>query len=570
MKTFLRFWIVAVVLLSLATPLQAQQRTIMQDAAVANGNGLTLNTNIQGTAIFGILCAGCSGGTTINFEGTVDGTNYAAMQATILSGASSATGTTATGIWSASVAGLLNVRTRISAYSAGTVTVVGTAVPIGGGASSSGGTIGTITGTVGIDQITADANKVVCTSGCSGGTSDADDGTVAGGQTTGLAISLNQVYDGSNWKRETIGTAGTASAQVTTVQGIASMTPLLVGDGTGAFNVIVDSSGLPTGASTSAKQPALGTAGTASTDVISIQGIASMTPLLVNPGTAALFGVYVEDAAETAGGNLNMAGAVVRTDCLVGSTSTAGDNATFNISQGGLLCTTSTGFDTILDITPGTGATKLGKAEDAAAASGDVGVAMLGVIQATLTAPAADGDYTVPKLTSTGATWVTSTAVDVAEGAAVATNPVPIGVVYRTSFTALDAGDIGYLLSDVNGRAIVAPAPGPLVSGAITSAMTGTTSTSLVGATASNYLYITQCTVSNTDADTDTEMILQDGSGGTTLFTIPAPHLTSGAVVPFPTPLKVPTAGNALFVANVTTGATTKVSCAGWRSTASF
>ena len=37
---------------------------------------------------------------------------------------------------------------------------------------------------------------------------------------------------------------------------------------------------LPTGASTAAKQPALGTAGTASADVISVQGIASMTPIL--------------------------------------------------------------------------------------------------------------------------------------------------------------------------------------------------------------------------------------------------------------------------------------------------
>lgn len=39
---------------------------------------------------------------------------------------------------------------------------------------------------------------------------------------------------------------------------------------------------LPTGAATAAKQPALGTAGTASADVLTVQGIASMTPLLVN------------------------------------------------------------------------------------------------------------------------------------------------------------------------------------------------------------------------------------------------------------------------------------------------
>lgn len=39
---------------------------------------------------------------------------------------------------------------------------------------------------------------------------------------------------------------------------------------------------LPTGASTAAKQPALGTAGSASTDVLSVQGIASMTALKVD------------------------------------------------------------------------------------------------------------------------------------------------------------------------------------------------------------------------------------------------------------------------------------------------
>ena len=45
---------------------------------------------------------------------------------------------------------------------------------------------------------------------------------------------------------------------------------------------------LPTGASTSAKQPALGTAGSASTDVLTIQGISSMTKLLVTPDSVAL------------------------------------------------------------------------------------------------------------------------------------------------------------------------------------------------------------------------------------------------------------------------------------------
>lgn len=46
--------------------------------------------------------------------------------------------------------------------------------------------------------------------------------------------------------------------------------------------VVVSSSALPSGASTAAKQPALGTAGTASADVITVQGVASMTALKVD------------------------------------------------------------------------------------------------------------------------------------------------------------------------------------------------------------------------------------------------------------------------------------------------
>lgn len=61
---------------------------------------------------------------------------------------------------------------------------------------------------------------------------------------------------------------------------LSSLNGKVVAVNTGA--VVISSSALPTGAATSVKQPALGTAGTASSDVITVQGIASMTPLLVN------------------------------------------------------------------------------------------------------------------------------------------------------------------------------------------------------------------------------------------------------------------------------------------------
>lgn len=78
-----------------------------------------------------------------------------------------------------------------------------------------------------------------------------------------------------------MGAAGTAAAQVMSIQGIASMTAVKV-DGSAVTQPISASSlPLPSGASTAAKQPALGTAGSASADVISIQGVASMTSLFV-------------------------------------------------------------------------------------------------------------------------------------------------------------------------------------------------------------------------------------------------------------------------------------------------
>lgn len=66
------------------------------------------------------------------------------------------------------------------------------------------------------------------------------------------------------------------------------------------LQVDVVSCAIPTGAATAAKQPALGTAGTASSDVITVQGIASMTALKVDgsgvtqpvSGTVAVTGTF--------------------------------------------------------------------------------------------------------------------------------------------------------------------------------------------------------------------------------------------------------------------------------------
>lgn len=59
-------------------------------------------------------------------------------------------------------------------------------------------------------------------------------------------------------------------------------------------------------------------------------------------------------------------------------------------------------------VTPGTGATNLGKAEDAVHTTGDVGVAILGIRDDTLNATSGtEGDYEMFHTTAEGAVWVT-------------------------------------------------------------------------------------------------------------------------------------------------------------------
>lgn len=162
-----------------------------------------------------------------------------------------------------------------------------------------------------------------------------------------------------------------------------------------------------------------------------------------------------------------------------------------------------------------------------------------------------------------------ASAGDVAAASADSGNPVKVGARARSSeITALANNNRSDLLTDLAGKLLVLPYANPenFVSGAITTAMTGTTSTSLVAAAGAGLRnYITTLIVSNAHATVGTDIIIQDGSGGTTLMTIPAAAVYGGAVINLPVPLRQPTANTAIFCANVTTGASTKVSAVGYK-----
>lgn len=118
--------------------------------------------------------------------------------------------------------------------------------------------------------------------------------------------------------------AGSTPVVLTAAQ-ITALTPptTVAATQSGVYNItnVSGTVSLPTGAATSAKQPALGTAGTPSADVITVQGRASMTPILTTPLPDATRTVVVESSDNQIKGTAGTVYAVIVTYAGV----TAGD-----------------------------------------------------------------------------------------------------------------------------------------------------------------------------------------------------------------------------------------------------
>lgn len=130
--------------------------------------------------------------------------------------------------------------------------------------------------------------------------------------------------------------------------------------------------------------------------------------------------------------------------------------------------------------------------------------------------------------------------------------------------SAVTATRMAQLVTDLVGKLIVLPYANPenFVSGRATA--TDTTSTSLIGAPASGLRnYITQITVWNSSA-VSTYIKIQDGSGGTELYDIPAPA-GGGATLTLPTPLRQPTTATAIFFAANASANAVFVSASGYK-----
>lgn len=158
---------------------------------------------------------------------------------------------------------------------------------------------------------------------------------------------------------------------------------------------------------------------------------------------------------------------------------------------------------------------------------------------------------------------------DTANGAANTDKATTQGGTCRTADpTTETAGDKVEAQFDCNGKSVTSPYANSsnLVSGVITSPITGTTSASLVAAPGSGLRnYITEISCVNTHATVDTLVNIEDGSEGTVIAQLFAPH-GQGHQKQFPAPLRQPTANTALHADDATTGASVTCSATGFKA----
>ena len=406
-------------------------------------------------------------------------------------------------------------------------------------------------------------------------------------------MSFVQVPPDSTGKKVETTDDGTNYRQVINI-GQDAASGLAIAPVDGANGLAVDVKTLPPGAATSAKQDTGNTSlaslaaqqldydtggGTATQVILGIALPASGGPVA---GGTATNPVRVDPTGTTAqpitdnGGSITVDGTVAATQS--GTWNVTNVSGTVSLPTGAATAALQTqpGVD-IGDVTvnnaSGASAVNIQDGGNSITVDGTVAATQSGTwtVQpgntANTTAWKVDGSAVTQPVS--GTITASNTAGNVANDSADSGNPVKTGGrAVSAEPTPVTAGDRADFITDLTNKQIVAPYTNPenLVSGCISSAMTGTTSTSLVAAPASGLRnYLTQITVSNTHATVSTNMELQDGNGGTTFYIIPAAAVYGGATISFPAPLRQPTTATAIYIKNTTTGASTFASGSGYK-----
>lgn len=220
-------------------------------------------------------------------------------------------------------------------------------------------------------------------------------GTVAATQSGTWTVQPGNTANTTPWLVTGSGTAGTAAAGVLTIQGIASMTPVQVSQATASNLNATVVQGTATNLKTAATlYNSSGTEIGTTTNPVAVQPPAS--------GYLATNLTHIAGNAVSAGNGASGTG-VLRVTVANDSTGVIGLNAGTN-SIGKI-------SDITTSIVPGTGATNLGKAEDAAHTDGDTGVFVLSRrIDAQASSAGSTGDYAAFNTDSAGGVYVTPSA----------------------------------------------------------------------------------------------------------------------------------------------------------------
>ena len=95
----------------------------LQSAAEATGNGSPMP--VEGLDAVALQVTLGGGTASVTWQASVDGTNYVTVQATDVNANSAGSVASADGLWRLDTRGLSHVRGSISAYTSGTITVLG-------------------------------------------------------------------------------------------------------------------------------------------------------------------------------------------------------------------------------------------------------------------------------------------------------------------------------------------------------------------------------------------------------------------------------------------------------------
>lgn len=250
-------------------------------------------------------------------------------------------------------------------------------------------------------------------------TTDADDASIAAAQTNDNVNAINHAFDGTVWRRLTFGTAGTASAQVWSVQGVASMTPLQVQSNSANLATETTVDALKTAAQLIDDSIYVDDADwTATTSKhMLIGGLYEATPHAITDGDVSVLSLtsdgalrvsgdssvtqYAEDAVH-ASGNVGILALAVRNDTPSALAGTNGDNSPLTTDAGGRLHSAA-----LLVDASGTAITlSADQTEDVAEAGADKGPVMLGVRRdAAATSAGTSGDFATVNLDALGQLW---------------------------------------------------------------------------------------------------------------------------------------------------------------------